>query len=461
MNVSTEVQNSVDERRRSYEERQSTLWGRLKFFHSFNDGRFEDLKGPGWGLRVMRDFTAGLIVAMVAIPMAMGFAMACGLRPEHGIVSGALAGVIGSLFGGSKYQVHGPTAAFIPIIGAMALSRGHAFVVLCGVAAGLILMMLGLARLGRIVERVPHSIVVGFTIGIAVTIAFAQSGEALGISAALGPSMVQKLRGLAANIGRINGYAALLALGTFVITRQLLKKSRYIPGPLIAIAAMMILAGTVFADKGLVLVKDKYGTIPTNFFVATWPARFEWTAKFLWDFVYYTTAVVFVAGVESLLCSRMADRVAGNKGTKYHPDKELWGLGMLNVVVNIANGMPLTGALARTATAIEVGVVSPLGGMFKFALKLLLAAYLASYLERVPMACIGGLMLYIATGMVKIPEIKGILAEGRRETGMMVYTAIAVIFTDFLTGVLSAIVIHAIAKRFADRRVPAEAVAAE
>lgn len=155
---------------------------------------------------------------------------------------------------------------------------------------------------------------------------------------------------------------------------------------------------------------------------------------------------MFVAGVEILLCSRMADRVAANKGTKYHPDKELWGL------VNIANGMPLTGALARTATAIEVGVVSPLGGIFKFALKLLMAAYLATYLERVPMACIGGLMLYIATGMVKIPEIKGILAEGKREVFIMVYTAIAVIFTDFLTGVLSAIVIHAVVKRLAERR---------
>lgn len=286
MNVSSAIAHvSVENRQRANDEHRKTLWGRLKFFHSFNDGRFEDLPGRGMGLRIMRDFTAGLIVAMVAIPMAMGFAMACGLRPEHGIVSGALAGVIGSLFGGSKFQVHGPTAAFIPIIGAMTLSRGHSFVVLCGVSAGIILMLLGLARLGRLVEKVPHSIVVGFTTGIAVTIAFAQSGEALGISKGLGPSMVQKLRGLAANIGSMNLYAALLAFGTFVITRQLLKKSKFIPGPLIAIAAMMILAGTVFADNSLVLVKDKYGSIPTNFFVITWPAKFQWTAKFLWDFV--------------------------------------------------------------------------------------------------------------------------------------------------------------------------------
>ncbi len=436
----------------AYDERQRTLWGRLKFFHSFDDGRFEDLRKGRWYLNVTRDLTAGLIVAMVAIPMAMGFAMACGLRPEHGIVSGALAGLVGSLFGGSKFQVHGPTAAFIPIIGAMAALHGHPFVVLTGVIAGAILMMLGLARLGRMVEKVPHSIVVGFTIGIAVTIAFAQAGEAFGLRADLGPKFVNKVAGLAANIGQVNWYAVLLAGGTFIITRQLLKTSKFIPGPLIAIGLMGVLAGTVFSNKGLLLVKDKYGAIPTNFWVFSKPMAIQWNGKFLWDLAYFVIAVVFVAGVESLLCSRMADRVAENKGVKYHPDKELWGLGMLNIVVSLFNGMPLTGALARTATAIEVGVVSPLGGIFKCVLKLLLAAYLATYLQKIPMACIGGMMLYIATGMVKVPEIKGILAEGRRETAVMIYTAVAVVLTDFLTGVLSAIVLHAVLKRLAARR---------
>jgi len=263
---------------------------------------------------------------------------------------------------------------------------------------------------------------------------------------------VNKVSGLFANIGQANVYAVGLAAGTFLITRQLLKTSKFIPGPLIAIGVMGVLAGTVFKDKGLILVKDQFGAIPTKFWVLTAPMAIQWNVKFLWNLVYYVTAVVFVAGVESLLCSRMADRVAQNQGVKYHPDKELWGLGMLNIVVCLCNGMPLTGALARTATAIEVGVVSPLGGIFKCVLKLLLAAYLATYLQRIPMACIGGMMLYIATGMVKVPEVKGILAEGRRETVIMIYTALAVILTDFLTGVLSAIVLHAIVKRFASPR---------
>src|SRR5215207_8838782 len=165
------------------------MWDRLKLFVNPVDGRFEDLWKGVWYKNVFRDFMAGLIVAMVAIPLAMGFAMASGLKPEHGIVGGAIAGLIGALFGGSKYQVYGPTAAFIPVIaGVMAIyggtpetyKSGHAFLVLASILAGIILMAMGLFGLGKYVSWVPHSIVVGFTIGIATTIALSQIGEVLG-----------------------------------------------------------------------------------------------------------------------------------------------------------------------------------------------------------------------------------------------------------------------------------------
>src|SRR5688572_10419996 len=140
------------------------LGARLLYYLSPVDGRFEDLKRGDWRLNVFRDFTAGLIVAAVAIPLAMGFAMASGLRPEQGIVGGAVAGLIGALFGGSKYQVYGPTAAFIPVIGALMAKYDHRMLVLASVLSGVVLMVLGIARAGRIVAKVPHSIIVGFTI---------------------------------------------------------------------------------------------------------------------------------------------------------------------------------------------------------------------------------------------------------------------------------------------------------
>src|SRR6478735_3075808 len=138
------------------------MWNRLRLFvNPFFDGRYEDMKPGSWQLVVVRDFSAGLIGAMMAIPLAMGFAMASGLKPEQGIVGGAVAGLVGALFGGSKYQVYGPTAAFIPVIGAIMASHDHAFLVMCSIVAGALLVTMGIARLGRIVNLVPHSIVVG------------------------------------------------------------------------------------------------------------------------------------------------------------------------------------------------------------------------------------------------------------------------------------------------------------
>src|SRR5580765_1053216 len=144
------------------------MWQRFKLFINPFDGRYEDLWKGAWYQNVLRDFTAGLIVAMVAIPLAMGFAMASGLKPEHGIVGGAIAGLIGALFGGSKYQVYGPTAAFIPVIAGLMATYNHGFLVLVSIIAGIMLMFSGLFKLGKVVEKVPHSIVVGFTIGIAI-----------------------------------------------------------------------------------------------------------------------------------------------------------------------------------------------------------------------------------------------------------------------------------------------------
>jgi sulfate permease, SulP family len=427
---------------------------RLKYFMNPIDGRYEDLTKDKWYLNVFRDFTAGLIVAMIAIPLAMGFAMASGLRPEQGIVGGAVAGLLGALFGGSKYQVYGPTAAFIPVVGGIMATYNAQFLILASLTAGIILMLMGVAKLGRLSMLVPHSIVVGFTIGIAIVIALSQLGEVLGLKAALGYGFFDKLKGIWSSTGEISIYAIALGLGTFILTKAILKVSIYLPAPLIAIGITSAIAATVWKDKGLVLVKDKYGNIPTDFWVFTPPQAIPViNLSVLWDFSYYVIAILFVAAIESLLCSRMADRLAGNKGRPFDPNKELWGQGLVNVLVPMLNGFPHTGALARTATNIKLGAISPLAGIFKFVLKLTLAAYLATYLEIVPMACIGGILLFVAFGMVKPAEVKEVLRLNKFHLGLMVYTAIMVVITDFLTGVLSAIVIYALLTRFFDKPV--------
>jgi SulP family sulfate permease len=435
-------------------------WEQLKLFCNPIDARYEELRTDKWYLIVLRDFSAGLIVAMMAIPLAMGFAMASGLKPEQGIVGGAIAGLVGALFGGSKYQVYGPTAAFIPVIaGLMAaystkydFATAHGMLVLCSIIAGILLMLMGVTRLGKYASYVPHSIVVGFTIGIAVTIATSQVSEVLGLHTEPGHhGFLAKMQTIGEHLGEFNGNALLLAIVTFLVTQYLLKISVYIPSPLIAIGVGILLCGTLAGGDGVTLVETKFGQIPTDFFSFTPPVLPAWDWQVFQDIAYFTAVIVFVSGVESLLCSRMADRLADNRGTPFNPNKEFWGQGLVQILVPLANGFPHTGALARTATNIKVGAVTPLAGIFKAVLKLLLAFFLASYLEIVPMACIGGILMWVACNMVKPAEIKQVFAHNWFHVMLMLVTAVMVIVTDFLTGVLSGMILYGVLVKFLDK----------
>jgi SulP family sulfate permease len=425
---------------------------RLKYFINPLDGRYEDLIKGNVTHNIIKDLMAGLVVAMVAIPLAMGFAMASGLRPEQGIVGGAVAGLAGALFGGSKYQVYGPTAAYIPIIAGLMATYDHRFLVLVSCIAAFMLALSGLFQLGRIVEKVPHSIVVGFTIGIAVVIAFSQVGEIMGSTDKVSYGIVNQLKFVIDRLVVINLYALGIALVTFAMCKIFIKISPFIPGPLIGLGFGFVAAKTFWAGKGIVLIKDKYGSIPTDFSVITSPQlNFAFTGQVLFDLFYYASAIYIVAAIESLLCSRMADKMANNTGQPFNPNKELWGQGMVNWLTPLFNGFPHTGALARTSVNIRLGAVSPLSGIAKFTFKLLLAAFLAAYLEQVPMACIGGILLYVASGMVKIKEIKEVLAMNNFHISLMAYTAVMVPVTSFMPAVLSAIAAYFILGRFFDK----------
>ena len=439
----------------------NTPAGRLKLFFTFNDARWEDLKKKNALKTIYSDFSAGLIVAMTAIPMAMGFAMAMGMRPEHGIIAGALACVIGRTFGGSKYQVYGPTAAFIPVIASLIAAYGpqnggnfesaHGFLILVSIISGIILILMGTYGFGRFAKLVPNSIIVGFTVGIAVAIALTNFEDILGVESFkdfLGQDedikggLLHNLYAAIHNLDKINIWSILLGVLTFVLTKILLRISIFIPGPVIAMAVATILSATLLSDKDIILVKDLYGSIPNNFFVFTAPSLPAANLKVFIDILYYVAAIVFVSGVESILCSSMADKLAQNKGTPFNPDKEFFGQGMVQIITPLIQGFPCTGALARTATSIKAGAKTPLAGYFKAVLKLTMAYFLADYLELIPMACIGGILVWVASNMIKPKEIKEIKKLGKFEFSMMIYTAVMVPLTDFLTGVLSALIIY-------------------
>ena len=447
----------------------TTPIGRLKLFFTFFDSRWEDLTKENWLKIIYKDFSAGLIVAMTAIPMSMGFAMAMGMRPEHGIIAGALACIVGRTFGGSKYQVYGPTAAFIPVIAALiakysnpanggSFEQAHGFLVFVSFISGIILIIMGIYGVGKYAKLVPNSIIVGFTVGIAVAIAATNFKDILGLDsfkALLGDSsrnLTEKFKYMLDHLHLINGWSILLGLITFVLAKYLLKISIYIPGPVIAMVTATLLAATLLADKNIILVRDLYGSIPNNFFNLQLPFLPAMNGSVMIDIVYFVVGIVFVSGVESVLCSSMADRLAKNDRTPFNPDKEFFGQGLVQIITPLVQGFPCTGALARTATSIKAGATTPLAGYFKSILKLIMAFFLAQYLELIPMACIGGILVWVASNMIKPSEIKEIKHAGKFEFSMMVYTAVMVPMTDFLTGVLSALVIYFVVK-YAYKRV--------
>ena len=434
------------------------MLNRLKLFMTPFDARYEDITRANWRSVVWRDTSAAIIVAMMAIPMAMGFAMAAGLRPEHGIVAGAVAGIVGGLFGGSKYNVYGPVAALIPMIaGLMAMYAtpedpyaGHHFLVLICICAGPILLVLGLLGWGKVGNLVPHSIVVGFSVGIAVVIGLTQLGEVLGLKEDVRGSSLAMLQGIWHNLHEFHWAALFLAGLTFLMTHYLLKISIFIPAPLIAISVTTVLSVTLLASSDLSTIKSEFGAIPTNFLALSTPALPSSDLETLGILVFYSLAFAFVCGFESLLCARMADRQAENRGTLYNPDKEFWGQGLLLMLVPLLNGMPLSGALARTSTKIQVGGMTPLSELLKCVFKLLLVYFLATSLEMVPMACIGGILLWVAFNMVKPVEIQKIWNLNRFHAFLMVYTCVTVIVFGFLPGVLSATLIYGVLCKFLD-----------
>jgi SulP family sulfate permease len=311
---------------------------------------------------------------------------------------------------------------------------------------------MGIFGAGKYAKLVPNSIIVGFTVGIAIAIAMTNLKDILGLDsykALLGDSnrgLLEKVSYMFSHLNIINIWTILLGVLTFVLAKYLLKISVYIPGPVIAMGTATLLANTVLADKNILLVKDLYGSIPNNFFKLQMPYLPPMTGGVILDILYFVSAIVFVSGVESVLCSSMADKLANNNKTPFNPDKEFFGQGLVQIIVPLVQGFPCTGALARTATSIKAGAKTPLAGYFKAILKLVLAYYLAQYLELVPMACIGGILVWVASNMIKPAEIKEVKEHGKFEFAMLLYTAIMVPMTDFLTGVLSALVIYFVVK---------------
>ncbi|WP_029525785.1 SulP family inorganic anion transporter [Polaromonas glacialis] len=403
--------------------------------------------------RFFKDAGSGLTVGIVALPLAMAFAIASGLKPEAGIWTAIIAGAIIASLGGSAVQIGGPAGAFIVIVYGIIERYGLANLLISTTCAGVLLFLLGFFKLGTLVRYVPVSIVVGFTNGIAVLIALSQVKDLLGLNIPKMPAdFFSQLKAIALNIGTLNLYALGLGLacllGLLVWPRLFDTQTRYahaitnrlvrlvqageglqlkratrlasrLPGPIVALLTLTALA--YFLNLPVETIGSRFGGIPRALPGFEFP-DFSWaTVRLL---VAPTVTIALLGAVESLLCARVADQISGLP--RHDPNQELMAQGVANFVVPFFGGMPATGTIARTVTNVRAGATSPISGLvhsLTLVTVVLVAAPLAAH---VPLPVLAGILLYVAWNMGEWREF----AELRRASN---HYRLIMLGTFFLT----------------------------
>jgi sulfate permease, SulP family len=374
----------------------------------------------GYGTADLRaDMLAGLLVGIVALPLSMALAIAVGAPPQHGLYTAIVAGLSVSLAGGCKFQVTGPTAAFIVILAPIVQKHGLSGLLVAGFMAGLMLLAMGAARLGTLIKYIPYPVTTGFTTGIAAVIATLQVKDALGLSIAHMPeSYVEKLEAL----WSARGTAAVAELSVTTVTLALLlvvpRLTKKIPAPLLAIALVsgaVALLHLVEPRLSIATIGSRFHTRVSGVDVAGIPSilpspALPWRGALSFQIVRElfpsAFAIAMLGAIESLLSAVIAD---GMTGTKHDPNSELVGLGIGNVLAPVFGGIAATGALARTATNIRAGARSPIAGATHAIVVLLAILFLAPLVAYVPMASLAALLLLVAWNMSEVHHFMGLV----------------------------------------------------
>ncbi len=348
------------------------------------------------------DLVAGLTVAVVALPLAMALAIASGTTPDKGLHTAIVAGFLISLFGGSRVQIGGPTAAFIPVVFVVIERFGYGGLILCTLLAGLMLIAAGLLRLGTLMKYMPQPVVVGFTAGIAVSIFSSQIKDALGLDIAKLPAeFLPRWRTYAAHIDSIDLTTTMLCVtGVVAIIAMRRLRPRW-PGFLIVVAlsALCVHLAALPVDT----IGSRFGGIPTTLPVFNFPhIPFERTFEMLPA----SFTIAFLAGVESLLSAVVAD---GMIGGHHRSNAELVAQGIANCGSALFGGLPATGAIARTATNVRAGARSPIAGLLHAAFLLIFMLVAAPLMYNVPLAILAAVLLVVAWNMAEIEHVKHLL----------------------------------------------------
>ena len=375
----------------------------------------------------MQDLMAGIIVGIVALPLAIAFGIASGVSPEKGIITAIVAGFIISMFGGSKVQIGGPTGAFIVIIYGIIQQYGMEGLTIATLMAGVFLILFGLLHLGTIIKYIPYPIVVGFTSGIAVTIFTTQIKDLFGLQMATVPSdFLEKWGAYIQDFHTIDPWSALIGVVSVVIIVVTPKFSKRIPGSLIAIIVMTLAAlglENYSGATGIETIGDRF-TISSQLPSATVPGINWDTIK---NLISPAFTIAILGAIESLLSATVADGVIGDH---HDSNTELIGQGIANVASPLFGGIPATGAIARTMTNINNGGRTPVSGIVHAVVLLLIFLFLMPLAQYIPMACLAGVLVVVSYGMSGWRSFLALMKNPKSDVTVLLITFFLTILFD-------------------------------
>jgi len=375
-----------------------------------------------------KDLMAGLIVGIVALPLAIAFGIASGVSPEKGLYTAIIAGFIISALGGSRVQIGGPTGAFIVIVYGIVQTHGINGLIIATFIAGIMLIIMGLARLGAVIKFIPHPLITGFTSGIALIIFSSQIKDFFGLQMDAVPAdFLTKWKIYFHHFGSINFYAVLIAAATAVIIFLWPKITYKIPGSLIAILASTIAVQLLHLP--VETIGSKFGNIPSSLPNPTVPNLDFATIKSL---IQPAFTIALLGGIESLLSAVVAD---GMIGGNHRSNMELIAQGVANIFSSLFGGIPATGAIARTATNVKNGGRTPVAGIVHAITLLIIMLFVGKWAALIPMATLAGILVLVAYNMSEWENFRAVLKGSKSDIAVLLTTFFLTVLIDLTVAI--------------------------
>jgi SulP family sulfate permease len=375
-----------------------------------------------------KDVLAGIIVGVVALPLAIAFAIASGVAPEKGLITAVVAGFIISAIGGSRVQIGGPTGAFIVIVYGIVQMYGINGLIVATFMAGIMLIVMGFARLGAIIKFIPHPLIIGFTSGIAVIIFSSQIKDFLGLKMGAVPAdFLEQWLAYFKNIQSVNFYAILIAVASIIIIVLWPKFTQKIPGSLVAIIATT--AAVQFFNLPVETIGSRFGVISSSFPTPAIPQIDFATFK---NLIQPAFTIALLAAIESLLSAVVAD---GMIGGNHKSNMELVAQGTANIFSSMFGGIPATGAIARTATNVKNGGRTPVAGIVHAITLLLILLFVGKWASLIPIANLAGILVIVAFNMSEWKNFKSILKGPKGDVAVLLITFFLTVIIDLTVAI--------------------------